>query len=339
MKNVYIAASPLQLISAIEARNRFKGNKHTFVVFLTNIPRQTSFIEAIVKMFITEDEIIYVDYKNKLSSAIGKMNLLKRLQKTRFDNAFVAHFAEFFMRLYICNLNYKSLFLLDDGTATLVYNKQLTEKVTCVRCSIKLAFKGVTKYIFLLKNRFNIERKVEINWFTMFDFNPSNDNIYIRHKFEYLKSKYINSTSVTANNKVYFIGPGLVHDNIVKSNDIYIELVKKIRTQYSQFEFIYLPHRLENLDDLVILTRDTDIQIVQFDNVLEVAFISNNIVPRHICSFYSTALYSLKLLYPQCKIDFMEIDKDYVNTQYVEVVTTIEEYYKTLFNSIKKLSE
>ena len=335
MKNIYIVASPFQLISAIEARHKFKGDGDTFVIYLNTNQLQTAFLKRIVNSFLDID-VIYVEYKSRRNSVAEKVKLLKKLRRTQFDYVFIGHYAEFFNQLYVCNLKFKDLVLLDDGTQTLVYNNDITEKSVTINCLKDRAIRNLPKAFYILANGLSLSRKVVINWFTMFDFVPKNGGGYTRHKFEYLKNKHIDYTSAVSDGKqkVYFIGSDLVRNKIVKSNEIYNALVKKIREHYAGYEFVYLPHRYEVLSDLSPLMSETDIELVQFDNILEVAFIENNVIPTQICSFYSTALYSLKLLYPQCEINFIEIDKNLLNPNFVDIVSQIEAYYKELFISI-----
>ncbi|MGZ3901142.1 MAG: hypothetical protein ACXVJP_21885 [Mucilaginibacter sp.] len=340
MKGIFVAASPFQLISAIEARHA-TNVEGVFVIFSSKNTLTTGFLENIAQNFITQDEVIIVPYNpDKIKFLSSKFRLLKKLKKREFDYAFIGHYSEFSMNLFACNLKYKKLFLLDDGNATLEFNKRLVDKETTIECGNLKTLANILKRFTLVLNGLKGKKKVKVNWFSAFEFKPENGGQLIRHQFEYLKSTYksskeINLDTPPLDDKVYFIGTSLVFNKIIKSNELYIDLIRRIKAYYKNFKLIYLPHRDEDTNDLNELKAAIeDLEIVRLNNILEVAFIMNNILPTQICSFYSTALYSLKLIFPDCKIDFVEMDKKILYDQYIDEISLVESYYKKIFKSI-----
>lgn len=337
MENIFIISSPFQILSAIEANNNHSKGESLFVFFLGKNELQNSFILKIVDKFI-EGQVVHVDYSDEVGFLTAKIKLLKSLKKKKFNNVFVGDYQEFSMQLFACNLNYDKLYVLDDGTSTLVLNNQLIDSITHIRCNNdKITGRNIIKWLLVVSYGLKLKRKVQVNWFTMFEFNPMNKANIIKHQFEYMRSARVevNSADASASSKrVYFIGSNLVNAGVVKSKENYLDLLTKIRSHYATYEFIYLPHRLEDKNVLKELVSNCNIELLQLDNIIELAFIENSIVPAHICSFYSTALYSLKLIYPLCNIDLVTLEKELLNETYIEMVEDIEIYYKQFFKTI-----
>ncbi|GAA3931659.1 hypothetical protein GO495_15915 [Chitinophaga oryziterrae] len=335
MRNIFIVASPLQLAGALEAKNKFNGVNSIFVVFIGKNELQNSFMLKIIKRFI-DDEIIYIHYTSDLWFLNRKMKLMKKMRNERFLNLFIGDYREFSMRSFACNLAYDKLFLLDDGNSTLVLNSQLVDHITSMRGSYgKMTVRDIFKQLLAYANGLSVKRNVNINWFTMFEFKPLNNGEILKHQFEYLKSSAINvAWESNYSTKIYFIGGEMVKSGVMRSIEIYIDLIRKVRTYYAPFEFIYLPHRYEEKETLEVLANICDLKILRLDNIVELGFIESNIVPSHICSFYSTALYSLKLLYPHCSIEIVTLQKDLLNEEYIEAVENVQSYYKQIFKTI-----
>src|SRR5437588_5351062 len=113
MKGVFVAASPFQLISAIEAKHAI-ALEGLFVIFLSRNNLTNTFMTNIAQDFIT-DEVIFVPYNpSKFKFVNSKIRLLRQLKKQVFDYAFIGHYSEFSMNLFACNLKYNKLFFLDD---------------------------------------------------------------------------------------------------------------------------------------------------------------------------------------------------------------------------------
>jgi hypothetical protein len=89
----------------------------------------------------------------------------------------------------------------------------------------------------------------------------------------------------------------------------YQNTLKQISDNYSNKEpIIYCPHRRDHnvFDDFC---QDVGIQIFDTEVSVEFDFIKNKIFPKIIIGFGSTALYTLKKLYPQAEVYNIEMER------------------------------
>jgi hypothetical protein len=148
--------------------------------------------------------------------------------------------------------------ILDDGTSSLeVFNKKYLKKDT--------------KFFTLFKNQ--------------------KDNISIKNNFFFLRK--IKQKNQKKEKCVYILGTVLAVYKII-SKKLLATFLRLICERYKNYKIYYVPHRLEkNLNFL----RGKNIEIMRPSLPIELVIIFKEFIPKIIISFYSTSLFSLRLIY------------------------------------------
>ena len=94
----------------------------------------------------------------------------------------------------------------------------------------------------------------------------------------------------------------------------------------------YILHRRENRK--ILEQHFSNIEIVQFDNLLELELLIKKIKPLHIASFYSAALFSLKKIYDITLIDSFLLDIEHIDDIHRQAVQACYDFNKEHMNII-----
>ena len=120
-------------------------------------------------------------------------------------------------------------------------------------------------------------------YWTIFDSRAQNN-------FDYLNLKQkLNSVKLQESDDVFFIGQPLSELNIL-SEQKYLGVIESMSKKN---RIIYFPHRRESKEKI----RQLSVSVHHSDVPLELELLNIGKRPKLIVGFYSTALYSLKLLY------------------------------------------
>lgn len=334
--NLFIVSSPLQVLSAFEALNSLKliECENIFVVYLGHNTYQNEQIISVIEFFkgIHSIRFRYLEFKNAQQFYISKIREIKFFKNKHVENLFVGHLSEYSVKLFICNVDFKKLIVLDDGAATIKQNDEFHSTVSIIKAhNLKFTsdkLKWLISKFYLLRGKKN----VKINWFSMFSFTPLNGNNYFEHSFELLKNNMKKEEFKIQASTVYFIGSNLVNAKVLRDRDQYISMLYDIFLNIDESKsIIYLPHRFEDTSYLMDLFETFSVNIIRSNSIVELFFLESKVYPTEISSFYSTALFSLKKIYPKATIVFNEIDEKYVNAQFKETVKVVQNYYREFF--------
>jgi hypothetical protein len=152
----------------------------------------------------------------------------------------------------------KKNIILDDGTSSLeIFTKK--------------NFKENTKFFTIFKNKKN--------------------KIYLKNNFFFLKK---NIKKIQRKEKsVYILGTVLLVHKII-SKRMLTNFIKLICARYKNHKIYYICHRLEKNFNFLI---GNNIELIRPALPIELKIISKELIPDIIISFYSTSLFSLKLIY------------------------------------------
>ena len=328
--NLYIVESPLQLLSAIEARSAFKAEKHFLVVRYYKNKKTNAQLKRLLSLAKWDEVYEYKFYISTEFQALFFIRLIKVLKNNcmEFESIFIGEYRSEYMWMFLNNLLHKARYLLDDGNVTIEVQKNyLTRK----KLNIFTSSSVINIMISFFK--LNKAKSNSINLFTMFELTPHKNQIVISNNFNDLSSKMVGK-SITDESVVYFIGANLVELGIV-TEDYFIEAMYKIRAYYKKMgkAMIYIPHRREGRGKLNNVT-DLGIFVENFINPVELEFLYKKIRPHHIASFYSTALYSLKKIYNIIHVDSFTLDYDQVDSLLVDEIQSTYKYYGKFINII-----
>ena len=309
-KNLFIVASPVQLLNALEAKSKFKISNNT-LVFIYNKP--INFKEKTQQEELLHqkdwDEIIYYNKAIilKKNRFLEQVKLIKSLLKFEYDYIFSGEFGTIH-HIMLANLRSNYMYLIDDGNATIfTYNKLKDSKYFS---QIKLSRK-IRLYRYILVG-LNYKIKQNINFFTTFNIQPLKHIGVVQHSFEHLKSNKLQNIKLS--NDIYLLGQNLAEVNFMNKN-IYLQYLQKIKNNYLG-NIIYVPHRSELVDEDYDFLKDTSFTIVKSKGPIEVTFLSDGIYPKTIISFISSSLFNLDKIFMNSEIHAIKIkDNDLLSNK------------------------
>lgn len=293
MKNIYIVSSPFQCISAIEAKTQFNLKNNILIAIYHQKDSDEIAIQMRETFNLCEwDEIIEIGLKKTKSKYVEYIAAIKKLQNQKYNNFFIGNFGQF-PTILMSNLDIKKIYAIDDGMGTV--NLHENELNPNVQQKIKFfKFVKLLRYIIMgLSTSFDKHR---INYFTMFDLKAINNEEIIKNRFlfmqEYALKKKIDE------NTIYFLGQAMVEDGWVSSDNYFIFL-QKIKDYFKNknFDIIYIPHRREKELEKLELLADSHFKIEKLSMPIELFFLRAETLPQEICSFLSTALYSIEKIF------------------------------------------
>lgn len=305
MEALFIVNSPFQALCALEAIDHFSISSPVFLVLSDGNSRKQT-------MPLIEDKgrVLLFDHTTQ-----GIVSLIKRAKSLNIKTKRVFVGDYFSLAQYviagICAKVGASIYYLDDGNSTLAIFPPVSKKrYESKNARIGFIAFGLIASIKLIKESF----------FTIYDVSAKN-NLVIKNEFKILRNKFDNKAQA-----VFIIGtnPSACHFN----RDYRIVLKEKIQFLRNRFPgetIYYCPHRRDEtvygdfFYDCGVLLFNTEVSV-------EVDFYKKNITPVAVAGFGSTALLTLKVLYPNVMaISFkIETDNDSTNKTY----SYIGDYFK-----------
>lgn len=208
----------------------------------------------------------------------------------------------------------KEVILLDDGLATIeIYKNRAIKQIFSNHNLFGGRFQKYYRKLFQIDGNKGVK---SITFFTFFDLlkiAPSNFDQVVYVPDSRKSSNYkINGKSV------WFIGSPLVELNFI-DKDVFNDLMKKLSFKFknNNIEMSYIYHRFEK-------EKDFNFEDLKFNKPLEVVFFEQNVLPKTVISFYSTALVNLASIYDDLDFYFIDLSK------FAPINSNIEEVYKFL---------
>lgn len=291
--NLFIIDSPLQLLNAIEAREYFQTNNNILVIifYKKHNQRHRTQIANILKIYSWETVLI-VDSMNSKSKFFLIINLIKKLKLNTYNYVFSGNISKS-QNAIITSIQKKELYLIDDGTATIdIYAEG---KVTNFGNKFKDRIKLLRYELFGI----TIKPIENMSFFSSLNLVYKNEVKVIKNEYKYLKNQ--SKQYIKNYDTIYFVGQNFVNENILTDEE-YINYLDIIKTTFNNKKIIYLPHREEYINKKYDTLFDKNFEIVYFSNNIEMEFILKNIYPVDIFGFISSALTTIKILFPEANI-------------------------------------
>jgi len=337
--NLFVVESPLQLLSAIEANNYFKHQENILIIKYSSYRthKQNNDQMSLLKNYINWNKVYEIgsSFSTKQSN-LKLLYFIKKIKKTytSINKIFIGEYRSWVEREYFNVLNPKQCFILDDGNITIElqnsfipYAKYYYFGSNYLKIFIdRLQHKIFTFLLFGL----NKTRK-DINIFTCFNVEAySQDQVIIKHSFEYLKVE--NKQKEILQNTVYFFGGNLSELGLI-SQEQELNLFKKILKYFSNknIKMVYLPHRRESSQKLNYIRDILDIPLRYSTYPAEIEFAMMKELPQYLASFMSTALHTVSNIVDFEEVIAFQIPYTIINKVYLDdIVLTYEEYKKTM---------
>ncbi|MDY0328456.1 MAG: polysialyltransferase family glycosyltransferase [Arcobacteraceae bacterium] len=311
MNGIFFIEAPFQLIGAIEAIRTYKLKKYIIYIRLSGNDKQL--INLVQIFFPNDTNIRYFKLQNKQYSFYDCLIVIRTLlfiliYKYKFEYIFLGNFESKFLNLFTYILPRNKIVLLDDGIKTFSIQERFTDKHNY--------------------NMFTI----------LYKMHPLSNQIIRYNKFEYLKSLYdVDNKTFSKVKKILFLGSKLSEIEIIEEK-VYLEIIKAIIDKFPLYQIVYVPHREENIDklnDLFLTHENLSLQII--DMPIEIYLLENRFSYYKILSFYSAALFSIKLLFQD--IEVLSIPFDYSQSVYKDninlVLKRLDEYEIKVLDDVR----
>jgi hypothetical protein len=310
--NIFIVASPLQVMNAIEAIEYFKTQNNILLVLYTGSEKPLSQIKKMLN-FSDWDTIKYILLPLKIVDKIvfsKKIDSsLKFIEKNKIAKLFVGEYRSDHVNHIVNSLTNQNIYLLDDGLSQLNYHKEIGQQSTKVK-ALRVLYKCL----------FYKLKPIKYTFFTMFDI--ENEKI-IKNNYTFFK-KQIGSKKIE--NSIYFIGQPLVELGIMSKENHKKEL-NKIIDFYKAKEFIYILHRREEVENVKKLSIELNFKYKEFDSLIELEMINSKIIPSSFATFYSTAIVTLPSFILETEYRVFRSQDNIINKKFIN---NISNTYKEL---------
>lgn len=279
--------TPLNLISSQEFKFQHPEGQHYLYIVSNYRPTNIQHEKILEnnswdKIYWVTNNVIHTGTLGKLYDVFfKKFRINKILNKIKFDDKIIlGNFGNNWCK-YIAQKSKKNVTLIDDGFATLNYFREYQNN------KFEYQNKFLSKIEIYIYN-LDIKFKYDIDFFSVFNY-PNLKNKIKNHSFESLLQNKIN---VFYENEFYFLGGPYIRLKIIDEfkykkiiNSIFKDFEKQGITCY------YLPHRTEDISIYEWKIINTNIPFEIFFSKLEKR-------PKHIGSFFSTAVFNAQIMDP-----------------------------------------
>lgn len=280
MKNLFIIRSPLQVLNAYEAIAHFDLKNNVFLIVQNHLDKNNVQMRDMLAMCEYEE---LIEMPPSKSNYFRYVALTRKLKKHAYNFIFFGNLGSF-QKLLLANLEYGKSYLLEDGTSTLVFHKELCEEKQPISWrDMRFLFSGL-----------HIKRKKPVAYFTIFDLERKGEEEILQHGFNCLKKAKCDVFASVE--EVYFLGQCFVSADVV-SYEAYLYYLQRVKNDFLNEKIVYIPHRAETITTELRTLEDEHFRILENNMPIEMYFISNKIKPKYVVSFYSTALFTLAKIF------------------------------------------
>ena len=287
--SLFIVNTPFLCLCMLEAIHHYNITDYDVVFKPDSVEANNQMVEGI----LNERGIRYsVVDMSQLSFILP--HLFKR--KKRYSKLFNGDYYGAGVAAYIYSIVYARckarIVYFDDGTQTLeLFCSQPKERVKTLKVRVFLRLFELLKHLKCLGKPY---------FYTIFDVN-SKEFIIEKNTLSTLKT----NNKVLERKGIYIIGTNIDGSYYDREDCLFVlkRLLERIQSVYDE-EIWYCPHR-RNRDDKELLQILDQYNIKLFNTKVSVEydFVKNRINPTYIAGFNSTALYTLKLIYPDSIVE------------------------------------
>lgn len=315
LSNLFIVDSPLQLLNAIEAREYFKTNNNILVVifYKNHNQRHRTQVNNILNIYHW-DKVLIIDSINTGSKFFQIINLIRKLKLNKYAYIFSGNISKS-QNAIITSIEKQEVCLIDDGVATI--NIYANGKVTNFGNKFKDKIKLLRYKLFGI----TIKPIENMSFFTTLNLTGKDYIKVIKNEYNYLKSR--SNQCDLDEETVYIVGQNFVKVNSL-TDEQYITYLQKIKNIYKGKKIIYLPHREEKINSKYNEIFDEKFKLVYFENNIELEFILKNIYPATVIGFISSALTTIKSLFPKTSILSLKPDNKILQERFAHVYNYFE---------------
>jgi len=332
---LYVAESPLQLLSAIEASVSDVGNKILIISYGSD-KRQLNnkHIDSVIK-YSNFDKIFAVNKSNyrlvnwlRWLLAICYVRFSRNIIRTVYIGEWRSDWMHRLVEVSLC----KNIVLLDDGVVILDIVKNKLQDFNHNKLFFKAKNSSIKSKIVDLLYKLvgsNCDANYRLKLFTVFSGldNPSGLTVK-KNNFKFLKSFLKNCPC----NSIYYFGSRSSEANyLTLDNELVFmrNVYDKLSVLYPAVDLIYVPHR-DSMPEKIDQIKRMGFVIKYIDSPVEIYFLEINERPRVISGSHSTALPNLMNIYDIDKIHVFKLPMSKVLKGKINLATETFEFYKRL---------
>ena len=303
LDGLFYCASPLQILSAYEARQHFNLKDCLLLLnsFLSNEHGGHNYYLDLVSDLGWE-RVITLD-RSKRSRFFSQVNVLKTIEQISFSKAFIGEWSSFGRMIYWAG-KFHDGFLLDDGVATLRQQREIVDPHIHLpwRKRVRDLLRDARFFPFGYQKR----AKPVISFFSTMVKEPLKRERLVSHDFHHLRKAFAQSASGTGGPAV-FLGTHLDSHpefSFEKLGAMHVFAAERFK-EALPFD-LYL-HRSESIDRVSCFVPKCSYRIHSYTEPIEVRILRLGLQPRLIVSPMSSGLITLKALCPESRVVALDV--------------------------------
>lgn len=352
--DVFLVASPLQALNALEAQRTFQTECPVAVLLESLFELSNRQVREILEEAGWRDfRPIHIEkgrFRKRYTNLPEVMDGLRSLPVNRL---FLGFYGDIFLHA-AQRVPHRELYLLDDGVATISLN----------HARMNGGFDGTpTPFLKRVARRallrvfdgIRVKPIDTLRYFSIYQNLQSNErNIIHPQSMERLRSTFQNaslqrpgaspasggpeacdapdreraSRVAAQNGELWFLGLG--SEQIFKTEDLYLEALQSALRGTASGTIRYIPHRYESSRQVERIRRECHAEILVTNAPIELYLARAGTLPRAVASFVSSALYTIGVLFPnQIELTAYRMDFRRVRARYHRQFGVIYDYYGT----------
>lgn len=306
-RSLFLVASPLQLLNAIEARHAFSEPSPVLVLYLDGYTREDfgglmqeddwAEVHALEAGDDVLLESIAASNPLKLIPPLARVLVDRKRRKlldalntiaAPIDRLYLGNYRPMFR--HVANSHREAqVLLLDDGTATLQTNYERWGNPPDEQDSPLSRLRGELRRLAVGQV---IKQVPEVTFFTTYDLELSPPDKLVKNDYGNLRRMMSNAE---VSDEVYFLGQPLAEAKYT-TLDTYIRYLGDVVRWFAGKHVIYLPHKREG-ETIERVRSELGLPIKSFQLPIEAALLVGSQRPAIVSSFHSSALENLGILF------------------------------------------
>ena len=312
---LFLVNSPFQALCAVEAINKYSIKNYEMYVTYYHTEHTLDQIDGVLSLFNVPYNHFLLNYKSAVVFSIN--NILKG---KRYDLAFVGDYYRILHRFFsVLSLKRNGkIIYLDDGNSTInIFRDRLAPAKTNFSFRV---FRTLSYFIAGIK-RIPIEKF----FFSIFPDIPNDKYVVIENTFSSIsciyKQRNIKSLSL-------FIGTEPVV--FCKENNITIQeyhnILEEVLANNNKEPLYYIPHGGDKDMFVIDLCKIYGVEYRKLSVCIELFILQNGIFPKLLMGFSSSALYSLKKMFPDSEVQNVRILSSNPSEEYEDIANYYQKH-------------
>lgn len=337
--NLFIVESPLQALSAFEAREQLGLENNILLVMLSSAKKGNSNTRMAATVEATGWKNVTYFKKYRNFKDITRLKLLletKMISRDGIDKLFIGDVGyEFYLAR--CIAQPEDTFLLDDGAAVMTAQNEYF-KSGSHRPNYAAGLRGLPRKLVYALFEDRTTRAKALNLFTAFNIeNVRPEQNVIKNDYSTLRRMI--RTRPLDDGTVYYFGGKNSETNIMNA-DNEIRFLRQVVAFYKQksISFIYVPHRMESNRKLRLLQEQLGITVRDLNMPAELALATMEYVPAHIASAFSSILNNIVRIRDFKTVMAFRIPNGYLDARH-DFINGLYDYYESIGINVVPISE